>query len=529
MRLVSAQTGDELATFRETAENQSEILPSVDKLAKEVRAKIGESLKNVQSTTPLEQVTTPSLEALRKYVDGLRIIYDGDFQRGAPLLQEAVTIDTGFAMAYRKLAVEYGNRGLPEKSQAYYEKAYAHIDRLSDAERYLLLGSYYQNGKHQDAAKAQAAFERLLEIQPNNTAGLNNLSSMMLFTHQYARAESLLVRAIRVGPVSSVHFNNLMRARLARGQADSARAASDACSKAFPKNSDCDFERAALQWSLGQFDSVRVTAAALESKLTSAEDRAAFDFGNAAFMALQGRLDEANRLSRDGVEKARQAGASNPELDLASGLAFDDAWFRGDAAGAVRRLDSAFAKTPLRSVSMSEAPYEQAVLSYAAADRPDRARAVMAEWDTRRSTAPSTRDSVVLHRMRGRIALAAKDYPTAQSELRVTEKQGCLVCDLPMLGRAFDLGGAPDSAIAVYERYVTTLWPDRGDVDAAFLPAVHKRLGELYEAKGNRVAAMKLFRAFIALWKNADPVLQPRVRDAEQRMAALTKGTDGRR
>jgi TolB-like protein len=64
MRLVSAQSGDELATFRETADNQSELLPTVDRLAKAVRAKIGESLKNVQGAPPLEQVTTSSLEAL---------------------------------------------------------------------------------------------------------------------------------------------------------------------------------------------------------------------------------------------------------------------------------------------------------------------------------------------------------------------------------------------------------------------------------------------------------------------------------
>ena len=70
MRLVSAQSGDELATFRETADDQSEILPTVDRLAKEVRAKIGESLKHVQSAPPLEQVTTPSLDALKKYVQG---------------------------------------------------------------------------------------------------------------------------------------------------------------------------------------------------------------------------------------------------------------------------------------------------------------------------------------------------------------------------------------------------------------------------------------------------------------------------
>ena len=100
------------------------------------------------------------------------------------------------------------------------------------------------------------------------------------------------------------------------------------------------------------------------------------------------------------------------------------------------------------------------------------------------------------------------------------------MCDLPMLGRAFDLAGTPDSAIAVYERYVTTKWNDRLVPDAFFLPAVHKRLGELYEAKGQREKALPHYRAFVDLWKEADPVLQPKVQDARQRIAALTRGTD---
>jgi len=526
LRLVSAQTGDALATFRETADNQSELLPTVDRLAKEVRAKIGESLKSVQNAQPLEQVTTPSLEALRKYVDGLRIIYDGDFPRGTALLQEAVTLDTGFAMAYRKLAVEYGNRQFIEKAQAYYEQAYAHIDRLSDPERYLLLGSYYSLGRHADAAKAQAAYERLLEIQPDNTAGMNNLSILLINSHQPARAESLLVRAIRVGPVASVHYRNLMRARVEMGQVDSARTATAACAKAYPKNSECGVLLADLQWSIGEFGSLGATLAALEPRMTAPEDRAFYDLNAASFARLQGKLDESARLETDAAELRRQAGVTAAVLQVAVGQAFDQAWFRGDAAGAVRRLDAALATTPLRSVPMSEAPYTAAVSAYAIAGQPDRARGIMAEWDARRRDASSTRDTIFLHRMRGEIAVAAHDYPTAQSELRFTEKQGCAVCDLPMLGRAFDLGGTPDSAIAVYERYVTTKWPDRREADALFIPAVHKRLGELYEAKGQRDKALSHYRTFLDLWKDADPALQPKVADAKQRVAALTNGPD---
>ena len=66
-------------------------------------------------------------------------------------------------------------------------------------------------------------------------------------------------------------------------------------------------------------------------------------------------------------------------------------------------------------------------------------------------------------------------------------------------------------------------------MDGVFLPVVHQRLGELYEAKGARERALAHYRLFLELWKDADPELQPRVTDARQRVAALTRGTDVRR
>ena len=85
----------------------------------------------------LAQVSTPSLEALRKYVAGDHAIsFQGDFERGAALLQEAIALDTGFAMAERRLAIEMNNRGgKTARVQALIQRAYNHRDRLSDPER----------------------------------------------------------------------------------------------------------------------------------------------------------------------------------------------------------------------------------------------------------------------------------------------------------------------------------------------------------------------------------------------------------
>ncbi len=146
----------------------------------------------MQRTPPLEQVTTPSLEALKKYVAGSRLAtMSGDAVKGAAMLEEAVALDTSFAMAYRKLSVIYGNRGFVAQAAAVLEKAYAHRDRLSDAERYLVTAYYYGKGTHQDVAKSTAAYEQLLDLQPNNTAALNNLGNIYRFERKYDRASEL--------------------------------------------------------------------------------------------------------------------------------------------------------------------------------------------------------------------------------------------------------------------------------------------------------------------------------------------------
>jgi tetratricopeptide (TPR) repeat protein len=391
MRLVSAQTGEELASFRETADNQSELLPTVDRLAKEVRAKIGESLKKIQSAPPLEQVTTSSLEALKKYVQGQKLINEeGDFVRGAALLEEAVAIDTGFAMAYRKLGVENGNRDLREKAESYYEKAFAHRDRLSDAERLLLLGSYYQRGRNQDGAKSMAAYEQLIELQPNNTAALNNLSSALLDLHQYVRAESLLTRAIKVGPVAPVHFENLARSQTLQGKLDTAQATFDRCIERFPRNVNCQGYRILFEWSRGRYDSMRVQMARLESKITdpSTMSRAVSYESDAA--RLFGKLRESKRLSDRSIDLYEQIGGSKGSLLYkAMNEAYLAAWYYGDSTGAVRIMDDGLARDPIGKLSMSEAPYTGIVDLYAMAGRPDRARSVMAEWEARRRTTPS--------------------------------------------------------------------------------------------------------------------------------------------
>ena len=529
LRLVSAQTGGELATFRETADDQSEILPAVDRLAKQVRARIGESLRHVQGAPPLEQVTTSSLEALRLYVQGSKLITEkGDFARGSALLEEAVALDTGFAMAYRKLGVEYGNRGLEEQSNAYFEKAFAHRERLSDPERYLMLGTYYWNGPHSDLDKARAAYEQLLAIQPNNTAGLNNLSNLLYYMHDYPRSEQLLWRAIRIGPPASIHFRNLARTQVALGKLDSATATVEACARALPATNECAHARADLLWTLGRFDSLAAHLDEVAPRFTGVQDLAGLANVRSSLALLHGRLADGLQLKRERYALLAKAGVKAAPVEGASDEAIALTWIAGDTARAVRTLEDTMARHPLPSVEPTLLTYVQLVTAYAFAGRADRARAVMTQWDAQRAQMPQFTDSIIGRMMQGHVALATGRYVEAATAFRAADQLGCEVCEIPLLARAHELSGKPDSAIAEYERYLGTKRLDRMDPDALYVPFVHERLGALYEAVGNPRRALLHYRAFTDLWKAADQVLQPRVTDARRRVAALTGGTESR-
>src|SRR5919107_706292 len=116
-------------------------------------------------------------------------------------------------------------------------------------------------------------------------------------------------------------------------------------------------------------------------------------------------------------------------LNRALSEALDAAWFFGDGPRATRVLDAGLARDPIERLSITEAPYRWVITAYAQAGHPDRARAIMAQWDERRRTSPSIRDTIRAPMARGVIALAARQYGVAQTELRTADKKDCPICN----------------------------------------------------------------------------------------------------
>ena len=95
---------------------------------------------------------------------------------------------------------------------------------------------------------------------------------------------------------------------------------------------------------------------------------------------------------------------------------------------------------------------------------------------------------------------------------------------LPIIAIVYDNAQQPDSAIAAYTRYVeSTSIMGRFGNDGFFLAGSYKRLGELWEAKGDQEKATRYYTKFVELWKDADPELQPKVSEVRKRLARLER------
>ena len=191
-------------------------------------------------------------------------------------------------------------------------------------------------------------------------------------------------------------------------------------------------------------------------------------------------------------------------------------------------LDSVLASNPLNSVPVDDRPYGTVATYYAWAGRADRARAIMAQYDAEvRDTAIRAASAPAVHAINAEILIAEHKPLEAVREYWQSDSlpdgpaSDCVRCVYSSIGRAYDLANMPDSAIAYWERYIAS--PSTGSFaqDASWLGGIRKRLGELYEAKGDIQRAASNYLAFIELWKNADPELQPQVAEVRKRLAGL--------
>ena len=242
---------------------------------------------------------------------------------------------------------------------------------------------------------------------------------------------------------------------------------------------------------------------------------------------LRGHMAEAREWRRRVADVGREQGVLAASLTEIAGRAADETWFMGRTQQAVAMLDSALRASPINRIESLDRPYLALARAYVLAQRPDRARELIAGFEKTHVNVRRFNNQIALNALRGDVALAERHYDEAIHDYRQADVGDCITCILPLLASAYDLSGNADSAIALFARYTETKTDlMRDSVDARYLAGSYKRLGELYEAKGEKQMAASSYAKFLELWKTADPELQPKVVAVRQQLARLSRSEE---
>ena len=207
---INCKTGDPLAQEQVTAENKEHILQALDHAATKLREKLGESLSTVEKfDAPLDQATTPSLEALKALSLGVKTLQEKGSAAAIPFFNRAIELDSHFAAAYEALGISYSNLREPGLATENLQKSFDLRDRVSEREKFRISGSYYLLATG-ELEKAIDVYELWAQTYPRNSEPLGNLGVGYTYLGQYEKAIAASLEDLRLNPGSAAAYTNLV-------------------------------------------------------------------------------------------------------------------------------------------------------------------------------------------------------------------------------------------------------------------------------------------------------------------------------
>jgi eukaryotic-like serine/threonine-protein kinase len=505
LRAVNCSSGESLASTEAQASDKSHVLDSLGKAASEIRNKLGESHSTVQKfDKPLEQVTTPSLEALQAYSLGSKKDSEGEPAAGLPFFQRAIQHDPNIALAYIGLGYDYANIGEPTLAAENFKKAYDLRNRVSEREKLDIESAYYWIAIG-DLEKARQSNEEFKQTYLRVAWPPNDLSFIYAQMGEYQKALAEAQEARRRDPTGGRFYATLVIAYLNLNRFDEAQTTAE---EGQTKNLDSP----ELRFTLYMLAFLKNDAAEMARQVSwSARKLGVEDVllvNEADTAAYSGRLKEAREFSRRAMDSAAGAGKkeTTATYSVASGLR--EALF-GNADEARRRATFALGRTAGRDVQYSAA----LALAYAG----DMGRAQTLTDDLGRRFPEDTLVQFnYLPTLRAKLAgskgnaLEAIESLRAATpyELGVPVSYGAYswtaLYPVFVRGEAHLAAHQSSEAAAEFQKILD----HRGIVLNSPIGALaHLQLGRAYAMQGDTPKAKAAYQEFLTLWKDADSEL----------------------
>ncbi len=519
LRAVDCRSGSTLDEEQAQVKKKEDVLNALSQIAARFRTRVGESLATVQEhDTPLAEATTPSLDALKAYSIGHKLISSTSASDALPFFQRAIAIDPNFAMAYALLGRAYGDLSEFELSAQNTAKAYQLRDRTSDAEKFWIEASYDMQVTEnlERAEQTCEVWERTYPHDPTPATFLAGIIDPVFGKFDDAIEEAS--KALKVDPDFLITFAILAGAYQSHGSlgdAESTLRQAEARKVEIPEVQLARYDVAFLRGDLTDMehvaDSVRGTQPA-DEWITQ---------HSASVLASAGQIRKARKAAEDAEEMAKQAGNSEAAALYIAGTAVWEGFF-GNAIEARREADAALKLSTDRGVEYG------AAMAMALAGEAGKAQRLADNLDKRSPEDTSVQCSY-LPALRGQIVL---DEGGPAKALDILEKAA--PCEL----------GTPRTAIhanfgAMYPVYVrgeALLALHKGlEASREFQKIIehpgvvvsdpiavmaHLELGRAYVMLGDREKARTSYADFLSLWKGADSDI-PILKQAESEQLGL--------
>jgi len=499
LKAVNCATGEVLTEAQEQAASKESVLKALDALAVSLRGKLGESLASVQRyDTPLEEVTTPSLEALQAFSQARRLAASNGDPAALPLYKRAVELDPKFALAYVGVAFSYFNLNELRQAAENARKAYALREKVSDRERLAIEGSYYMFTTG-ELEKAAQVYELRQQSYPRDVVAPTNLVYISFSLGNWEKALQEARLAIRLNPTYTMDYANLSTVYTSLNRLDEAKLVFKEAEERKLANELLLTSRYQLAFLKGDTAQMAEVAAAAIGK-PGAED--SLFAAQADTEGWKGKLKNARELTRRAMESAQHNDARETAALYQAAAALREVE-SGNRKQASADAEAALKLAPNRDVET------MAALALARAGDTARAQNVAAELD-RSFPLDTLVQTYWLPTIRAALALertdpaAAVELLKAASMIELSEptQVSISLCPVYLRGEAYLMLHDGNAAAGEFQKFI-----DHYGLVANFPWGALARLGlaRAYALSGDTAKAKHAYLDFLTFWKDADP------------------------
>jgi len=571
--LQRPETGKAVSSRKVECKGEEEIPQKVDELTKMIKMDLNLSREQIASDFDKQvgKITTSSPEAYKFYIEARKYHYLGQYSQSIPIYEKALAIDPEFALVYADMGTAYFWLGYQSKAREYLQKALDLSDRVSDRERYYIQGFVYM-GSDKTYDKSIEAYNKLLELYPDDNDGNNNLAVVYSLIEEWDKAIEPLISCIQRKDEVIWSYLNLSCVYRAKGLYDKAKEVLEYYLNNISDNAEIHNQLALTYLCQKKYDLSLVEvdkAISMEpdnyfyfltkgdiyhckgdlikaekeyQKVLELEEKVANLFGRQSLGALylsQGRFEKSEEHLKQGIILAKELDEKRWESSLQL-----DYTYRYLKSGRFKEALKEFQNAQQAAIQ-GENLFLQIFslhykgIAYLEMKSMDEAQRAAAELKELIESGMNKKAIRYYHHLLGMIELKRKNFSKAVEFFKrgisllhyqcyfdypqwLTPDSHALFMD--PLALAYYKMGDLDKAQEEYEK-ITSLSRGRiffGDIYAKSF----YMLGKIYEQKDWKGKSIEYYEKFLDLWKDADPGIAE-VEDAKERLGDGGTGRQG--